>query len=79
MMKNLINAQKQVEKNNKSIKENILDKLIQPYFNESIKNIENIYQKINNQSNKDLDSLKNKFEYLLNNPHKNDLEDEEKK
>ena len=75
---NLYNAHKQVEKNNKLIKENIIDKLIKPYFNESLKNIDNIYQKINNQNNKDLDSLKKNFEYLLNNPNKNDLEDEEK-
>ena len=55
---NLYSAYMQVEKNNKSLKENILDKLIQPSINEAIKNIENIYQKINSQSNKDLDSLK---------------------
>ena len=74
---NLYSAYMQVEKNNKSLKENILDKLIQPSINEAIKNIENIYQKINSQSNKDLDSLKKKFDYLIKNPNKNEIEDEE--
>ena len=74
----LYEAQKQVEKNNKLIKENILDKLLDPYFNNSMKGIDNIYQKINTQNNKDLDSLKKNFEYLLKNPHKFDIEDEEK-
>ena len=78
MKYSLYEAQKQVEKNNKLIKENILDKLLQPYFNDSIKNIDNIYQKINNQNYKDLDSLKKNFEDLLKNPHKDDIEDEEK-
>ena len=74
---NLYSAQKQIEKNNKLIKENILDKLIQPCFNDAIKNIDNIYQKINAQSNSDLDSLKKKFDYLKKNPNKDDIEDEE--
>ena len=74
---NLYMAQKQLEKNNKQLKENIIDKLIQPWFNDGTKNIENIYQKINTQNNKDLDTLKKKFEYLVNNPHKNFIEDEE--
>ena len=74
---NLYSAQKQIEKNNKLVKENILDKLIQPYFNDAIKNIDNIYQKINTQNNSDLDSLKKKFDYLKTNPNKDDIEDEE--
>ena len=74
---NLYSAQKQLDKNNKYIKENILDKLIQPCFNDAIKNIDNIYQKISTQNNSDLDSLKKKFEYLKNNPNKDDIEDEE--
>ena len=77
MKYNLYMAQKEVEKNNKLIKENILDKLVQPCLNEAVKNIDNMYQKINNQNNKDLDSLKKKFDYLIKNPNKNDIEDEE--
>ena len=77
MKYNLYAAQKQIEKNNKIIKDNILDKLIQPCFNDAIKNIDNIYQKINTQSNLDLDSLKKKFDYLIKNQNIDDIEDEE--
>jgi len=78
MKYNLYLAQKEVVKNNKLIKENILDKLVQPYFKEALKNIENVYNKINSQNNKDLDSLKKKFDYLIKNPNKYEIEDEEK-
>ena len=82
MKYNLYEAQKQVEKNNKLLKENILDKLIQPCFNDAIKNIENISLKINIQNNKDLDILKKKFDYLQTNQNINKdddiIEDEEK-
>ena len=78
MKYNLYLAQKEVVKNNKLVKENILDKLVQPCFKEALKNIENVYNKINAQNNKDLDSLKKKFDYLIKNPNKFEIEDEEK-
>ena len=78
MKYNLYIAQKQLEKNNIELKENILDKLIQPWIKDGIKNIENIYQKINNQNNTDLENLKKKFENLVKNPKKKYIEDEEK-
>ena len=40
MKYNLYLAQKEVAKNNKLVKENILDKLVQPCFKETLKNIE---------------------------------------
>ena len=78
MKYNLYLAQKEVVKNNKFVKENIMDKLVQPCFKEALKNIENAYNKINIQNNKDLDSLKKKFDYLIKNPNKYEIEDEEK-
>ena len=78
MKYNLYLAQKEIEKNNKSTKESILDKMLEPYFNEAAKNLQNIYQKINKQNNTDLDNLKKKYDDLLKNPGKNEIEDEEK-
>ena len=46
------------------IKENILDNIIQNYFNEDLKNIDNLYQKINLQNNTDIEALKKQFEYI---------------
>jgi hypothetical protein len=60
----LFMAQKLVDKNNKYIKENILDKLIKKYFDEEIKKIDDLYQKINSQNNQDIDTLKKNFEYI---------------
>ena len=60
----LFMAQKLVEKSNKYIKENILDNIIQNYFNEDLKNIDNLYQKINLQNNTDIEALKKQFEYI---------------
>jgi hypothetical protein len=74
---NLFIAQKQLDKTNKDLKDNIIDKLIQPWIKDGTKGIENIYQKINTQNNKDLENLKKKFDYLLKNPNKNYIEDEE--
>ena len=62
MKYNLYLAQKEVVKNNKLVKENILDKLVQPCFKEAIKNLENVYNKINTLNNKDLDNLLNGIE-----------------
>ena len=78
MKYNLYLAQKEVVKNNKIVKENILDKLVQSFFKEALKNIENVYNKISTQNNKDLDLLKKKFDYLIKNPNKFEIEDEEK-
>ena len=79
MKYNLYEAQKQIEKNNKLVKENILDKLIQPCLAEAIKNIENLSQKINAQHNEDIDKLNKKFVQLKNNIKDRDIiEDEEK-
>ena len=80
MKYNLFEAHKQLEKNNRLVKENILDKLITPCFNDSIKNIENLSQKINNQHNKDIDALNKKFDYIKKNINNNKdyIEDEEK-
>ena len=60
----LFMAQKLVDKSNKYIKENILDKLIQKYFDEETKKIDDLYQKINSQNNQDIDTLKKNFEYI---------------
>ena len=73
---NLFMAQKLVDKSNKYIKENILDKLIQKYFDEEIKKIDDLYQKINSQNNQDIDELKKNFEYINTD---NNLDEEEKK
>ena len=43
----LFMAQKLVEKSNKYIKENILDKYVQNFFEDEIKKVDNLYQKIN--------------------------------
>ena len=43
----LFMVQKLVEKSNKYIKENILDKYVQNFFEDEIKKVDNLYQKIN--------------------------------
>ena len=58
---NLFMAQKLVVKSNKYIKENILDKIIKNFFDDAIKNIDTLYQKINSQNNEDIESIKKKF------------------
>ena len=73
---NLFMAQKLLEKSNKYIKENILDNLINNYFDEEIQNIDNLYQKINSQNNEDINTLKANFDYIIN---ENNLDEEEKK
>ena len=79
MKYNLYEAQKQIEKNNKLVKENILDKLIQSCLSEAIKNIENLSQKINTQHNKDIEMLNKQFIQIKNNIKDRDIiEDEEK-
>ena len=68
-------AQKLIEKNNRYIKENILDKYVQNFFEEAIKNIDNLFHIINNQHNKDIESLKKQLnniniDYNLNEEEK---------
>ena len=60
----LFMAQKLVEKSNKYIKENILDKHVKNFFNENFKNIDNLFQIINSQHNEDIESLKKQFNYI---------------
>ena len=72
---NLFMAQKLVVKSNKYIKENILDKIIKNFFDDAIKNIDTLYQKINSQNNEDIESIKKNFEYIS----ENNIDEEEKK
>jgi hypothetical protein len=58
---NLFIAQKQLDKTNKELKDNIIDKHVQPWIKDGTKGIENIYQKINTHNNKDLENLKKKI------------------
>ena len=62
-------AQKEISKYNQIFKDNVLDKLIQPFFNENLKKLQNIYQNISNQNITDFNNLKNQFERIMNEPH----------
>ena len=72
----LFTAQKLLEKSNQYIKENILDNIINDYFDKEIINIDNLYQKIFLQNNEDINTLKANFDYINK---ENNLDDEDKK
>ena len=72
----LFMAEKLVQKSNKFVKDNILDKLVQNFFDEAIINIDNLYQKINSQNNEDIESLKKNFENIA---YETNLDDDERK
>ena len=72
-------AQKLIDKSNKFIKENILDKMVTIFFDEALKNVENLYDKINSQNNEDIETLKKNFSNIQNNNFANNENDEDER
>ena len=72
---NLFAAQKLIDKSNKYIKENILDKIVTNFFNDAIKKVDDLYLKINSQNNEDVETLKKNFSNIQN----NEIDEEERR